>query len=204
MNDDQIRALLKKVDEGSWPTALPGGSRLVIRIRAEARRRHTRNRVVLAACGLLVAALVPLGISRWSLPQVVMDRDPPLRVTARIAERAERSGEEIKQLRHELAHLDAEARHAQAVADALAHRRRLAELQDRLAELAAPAPLHVIADAGRDRAAQIGVIAAAALAEKFDQPVAAAESYRSVVEHFPESRWATVARERLEQMEHMN
>jgi hypothetical protein len=64
--------------------------------------------------------------------------------------------------------------------------------------------VQAIADAGRDRAAQIGVIAAAALAEKLDQPAAAAESYRSVVEHFPDTQWAAVARERLAQMEQMN
>ena len=57
-------------------------------------------------------------------------------------------------------------------------------------------PAHALADLEIDRAAAITVIAADAQANTFNQSAEAADSYRSVLAHFPGSHWASVARAR--------
>jgi outer membrane protein assembly factor BamD (BamD/ComL family) len=62
----------------------------------------------------------------------------------------------------------------------------------------------MLAELGIDRAAAITVTAADAQANEFNEPEEAARSYRSVLTHFPNSRWANIAQERLAEIQHMN
>jgi hypothetical protein len=114
--------------------------------------------------------------------------------------------EEIKHLQDEIAALVAEANRARRLVDlyrdAEARRKRLAALEAAPAEPLLPA--EALAELAIDRAAAITVASADAQARQFNHPADAAESYRSVLIHFPSSRWAGIARQRLEAMELMN
>jgi hypothetical protein len=116
------------------------------------------------------------------------------------------SEQEILRLRAEIAALDAEANRAQQFVELY----RAEEVRRELLASAEPAPVEpllppaVVAQLEIDRAAAITVISADTRAKEFSRADEAAESYRSVLELFPDSRWASVARERLAQVGHMN
>jgi hypothetical protein len=113
---------------------------------------------------------------------------------------------EIKRIQAEIAALDAEANRVLRLVDLY----RAAEVRrERLALLeAAPAepvlPPDMLAELEIDRAAAITVTSADAQANQFNQLDEAAESYQSVITHFPTSRWASIARQRLAGIQHMN
>ena len=133
------------------------------------------------------------------------DRDAPL-LTANQPAQIRLRDEEVARLKAEIAALDAEANQAQRFVElyqaAESRRDRLAA-----AEAASTEPLlspQVLADLEIDRAAAITVLSADAQARHDNRPDEATEAYQSVSEHFPDSRWASVARERLVQLRSMN
>ena len=138
---------------------------------------------------------------------MVATNDAPVRETIQPvpveqpAQGRQLSADEVARLKAEIAALDAEASRAHRFVELL----QAAELRpERLAEaeaLGPPALLspQVIADLQVDRAAATTIVAADAEAHKFNRPADADESYRSVLKHFPSSRWATIARARLEE-----
>ena len=114
--------------------------------------------------------------------------------------------DEIARLKAEIAALNAQADQARRFVElyrtAEARREMLAAGEPALDEPLLPPA--VIAQLEIDRAAAITVISADAQASEFNRLDDAAESYRSVLRHFPDSRWANVARDRLAQVPHMN
>jgi hypothetical protein len=114
--------------------------------------------------------------------------------------------EEVARLKAEIARLEAEAdaagRFVKLYQAAELRRQRLAAAEQLMNVPLLPP--HAVADLEIDRAAATTVIAADAQANTFHRPSEAADTYRSVLVHFPDSQWATVARARLEEMERMN
>ena len=131
------------------------------------------------------------------------DYEPHVQSEPTIAQHRALSPVEIEALKHEIAVLDAEVLRAQALVDRLRHADRIAAIGDDSTGLPAT---NIDSTPGEqiDRAAGIGVISADFLANELDRAAEAAQSYRSVLKHFPDSRWAAVARERLSQIEMMN
>jgi hypothetical protein len=229
MNDDPLQSLLGQADEqfgrAAAPTSSHGHAEFVEAIRHRHARRLRRRRNV----GFLAIAVVLGGLSAWSLsaglvrgtrlaPETIASNataqtdgaeskttvDPSASTTGSGAGRLR--PEEIERLQAEIAALDVEAERALRLIDlyraAESRSERMAALEASPAEPALPADM--LADLEIDRAAAITVTSADTQANQFNQPEEAAESYQSVITHFPSSRWASVARQRLAVIQHMN
>jgi hypothetical protein len=221
MNDDRLQNLLNQADEQFGRAATPAsnhGDTAFVEVVRSRRARQLRQRRSVAVLAIL---FVFGGLSAWSLSAGLWSgqRHDPNTIVSNAENGAETKPtvdgpahnrrlrpDEIKQIQAEIAALDAEAKRAQRLVDlyrgAEARRERLAALERAPAELLLPP--EALAELAIDRAAAITVTSADAQANQFNRPAEAAESYRSVLTHFPSSRWAGVARQRLEAMEHMN
>jgi hypothetical protein len=231
MTDETLQQLLQAAD--SWHQAADQSTSPTDRgmsIVAAVRRRRAQKVRRRTGFGVVAVLVIVGGLSAWTLNARPWNGD--WRVSDSIASNSDiepdetetttsRDGAasnsgggargrlqpgEIARLRAEIAALDAEAIRAQRLVDhyraADARRERLVALESSSAEpLLSPESLAALAI---DRAAAITVTSADAQASQFNSPADAAESYRSVLTLFPSSRWAGVARQRLEAMEHMN
>jgi hypothetical protein len=230
MNDERLQSLLNQADErfghAAAPTSDHGQVLFVEQVRTR-RARQVRRRTTLGVLAVLLL-VGSFSASSWSAglwtgrfdlldtiasnvanrpddAELVTTTDGPASTTGDATSRRLRP-DEVKRIRAEIAALNAEADRARRLVDlyrgAEARRERLAALE------AAPAepllPPEALAALAIDRAAAITVTSADAQAKQFNRPAEAAESYRSVLTHFPSSRWASVARQRLEAMQHMN
>jgi hypothetical protein len=214
MNDESLQALLRDADERFCGTCATGSvsaeavATIYHRRVAQRRRRMTLGGL---AVFLLVAGLTALSWQAefWpgdeSSPAVAASaEDVPVKSTNEPAQGRRIGGDEIARLRAEIAALDAEANRAQRFVElyraAEARRKRLARADAEVALLAN----EELASFQIDRAAATTIISADAQANLFHRSAEAAEAYRSTMEHFPESRWAAVAKERLAKIESMN
>jgi hypothetical protein len=225
MNDDTLQQLLKDADamhQAARRSAVSAsGPATMIGAIYRRRARQLRRRQTL---GVLAVLIIVGGLSAWTLstpersgaPRVVGTKasnpakelegtEPRTHSNEPPQERRPRP-EEIARLKLEIAALDAEANRARRLVDlhraADARRERLAHIEEAPAQPALPPD--ILAELEIDRAAAITVTSADAQANRFNQPDEAIRSYRSVLTHFPSSRWASVARERLAQAQHMN
>jgi len=225
MQDDWLAETLQHADERfqRGKDSARGGTNTASFVDSVRRRRaqQVRRRQGL---GVLAVLLMTVGVSAWSLNADIwkggeeytdaiasaaathLNGAPQSAAATEPTQDGRLREEEIAQLKAEIAALDAEANRARRFVElyqaAEARRERLAA-----AELAVDEPLlptDVLAQLQIDRAAAITVISADSQANEFNRPEEAAESYRSVLKHFPGSRWASVARERLAQIQHMN
>ncbi len=195
MNDNELRELLLRADAATSTTRAGCAEVDIAAIRARARRQTIQHRAVIVSMAVF-AVMVAFFASR---PR----HEPDVQSGPTIAQHRPLSPAEIEALKHEIAVLDAEALRAQTLVDRLQHADRIAAI----GEDSIVVPIATIdSTPGEqiDRAAGIGVISADFLANELHRAAEAAESYRSVLKHFPNSRWATVARERLAQIEMMN
>ncbi|MEX2141887.1 MAG: hypothetical protein WD894_21660 [Pirellulales bacterium] len=225
MNDETLQELLKQADERFQaaaprePAANVGGEAFVDGVR----RRRTHQARRRTSLGVLAVILVTAGVSAWSLNADIWRGPDQLPDLIASKEASESDGireatviteppqgrrlrdDEIARLKTEIAALDAEANQARRFVElyqaAEARRERLAAVETHAEPLLSP---QVLADLEIDRAAAITVISADSQANEFNRMADAADAYRSVVKHFPDSRWASVARERLFQAQHMN
>jgi hypothetical protein len=230
MNDDPLHKLLIQADErlgrALEATSDRGDAAFIEAVRSRRSRLVRRRRSI----GALAVLMLVGGFSAWSwsaghwgglnhIPDTIAsnaenhpDKAEPVATTNVPAPttgggaRRQLRPDEIKRLQVEIAALDAEANRALLLVDlyraAETRSERLAALEAASAEPALPAAM--LAELEIDRAAAITVTSADAQANRFNQPEEAAESYRSVLTHFPSSRWASVARERMAQARHMN
>jgi cytoskeletal protein RodZ len=223
MNDDQLRQRLQQADEHlagvrvSTPANGPTGLIEAIHRR---RRRQIRHRATLGVLAVLVltatvASLAWNGPLSSALP--TSKRTDPTRELVSVDNRlpntakesspaAAQSGENIARLTAQIAALEAEASRARRLAKLYqaAASRDSKRTMTASASTQSALPSDVVADLQIDRAAAIAVLSADAQANDFHRPAEAVASYRSVLEYFPSSNWASVAQERLAQMEHMN
>lgn len=180
------------------------------------RRRKSRLRVASAAAGL--AVLIVAWRVGWLGSESPDAPAAPALAAAEPVPEPRLSPGEIEQIRHRIAELDRQAEFAARIARELAQAERLASLKEELArELAASGG--AAGDAGSadllisdqewlaerlETAARIGVQQGDTLRQSFGNLPDAEMRYRSVVEHFPDSRWGGVARQRLEALAGMN
>lgn len=205
MDDLQLRELLREAEPAS-PAAPVDAQAYSVLIARRFRHKRTVQRMsatMAAVLLVLTAAAVtqdwfPLGgengnvAERSQQQRSISDTPKPPLTESQIAA-IER---EIAEL-----HQQADAAHA------LARRLVIAELRveaERLAsELAVSPTYSELAARATDDAARTAVVQADALANKFGHRDEAQASYRAVLEKYPESQWAIVARERLEQTDSM-
>jgi hypothetical protein len=192
MSDELLRRLLQQADATAGPPPRIG-DHLAARVRGRVlRRRRVAFRLSAAAAIVLAAGVT-----------VLMSYSPTRRgplAGAGIA-RSEPVATPHGDVRAELARLDREAEIRIAVA------RRTAEIltQRRLAEsrtLQQPAIADPVADAQREveQAAYTLVSQADRMCRDMNLCATAVVNYQRVVELFPETPWATVARQRLEEI----
>ena len=184
---DPLADLLKTTDSAFGPPPLPSDLAGTVRRRA---KRRTRQRVA----GISVVLVTSLGIAALLLrhperPPVVVIRPPapPPATDPRDLETR------LRQLRAQ-----ADTQHA-----TLERWRRSLETRRRLdhvhAALAAAAPSAEVISVERERAALILLDHADRLRRELKQEDAARAAYRRTMELFPDTRWAAVARQRMEQ-----
>lgn len=188
-----LEKLLRLADAAGGAPPAPGGD-LAAQVRRLAVRRR-RTRIVGAAAALTVAAAV--GAALWQAGMV--DRRPPARAVA-VGSTKHAEEDHLLRLRQEVARLRAEADARMRVVRAVESRQDLAR---RLAQLKSGAtgsdPIDGIREQ-TDQAARTMVQHAARTAGQ-SESAAAAGRFREVIELFPQSPWADVAREKLSQMQ---
>jgi hypothetical protein len=226
MNNYDLEQLLRQADERFCTVStgnadrLAGNAVFVDAVRCR-RHRQARRRTTL---GVLAVFLFAGVISTWSLSgsfnggtdqtlnsMAASPMRQPTDLPGDIADQVPPPGrrlseDEITRLKAEIAALDAEANRARQFVElyraAESRRERLAAAKTALNEPLLPP--QVLAELQIDRAAAITVLSADLQANAFDRRDEATDAYQSVLKHFPNSRWANIAKQRLAQVQHMN
>lgn len=186
MTDDQLASLLQEADAASPAPPLPGGVATSVRHRFQWRGR--RRRAMAAAILLLVPTA---GALSWALRPTLPTSSPAL-------VQAPPPQVDVETLRAEATRLRAEADIQTAVAVRMGLRERREHIARQPQHLASKAT----APSGpseRDKAALILLDHGDRLRRDLQQVDAALAAYRRAIELFPETQWAAVARQRIEQ-----
>ena len=202
MNDDRIEQLIRQADASADTPRAPGD--LAGRVERKYRRRQ-RVRRTATLCGAV--GVVALGVGVWQMAGNSDDRSGSRGSIARTDDATltpalslQGRGGRIAEVEAELAELRAKIAMHEAVIERLLadekHRRHMAEAR---AILAQPDPIEQL-DRQMDRTAYIIVLYANRKLELYDLRESAAEDYRRVIELFPDSHWADVARQNLNDM----
>jgi tetratricopeptide (TPR) repeat protein len=180
MTEDKIKNLLQRADlTAGGPVPISGNLSAIVRRRAG--RRQTINLVARIAA----AAVVVIALGIWGFT-VKKTRDQQRIITLEL---------QIEQLR---AQTDATLKLIREVLDEERKQRRLDELKAQLASYSDP--LEEI-QKQVDKTAFILVYQANRMYRDLDQKEDAIEAYNHVIELFPQSRWAEVARQRLSEIQ---
>lgn len=182
MTEDKIRDLLKRADQTAGrPVMFPLSASAI-------RRRAFRRRVTgYAACTTVAAALLyVLAVGNFSTPVIRQS-------TTREGMASLQS--QIEQLQ---ASTDATLKLVHDVLESERKQHRLDQLQVQLASIRDPREQ---IQKEVDRTAFILVYQADRLHRELSQTDAAVETYNRVIELFPETQWAQVARQRLSDIE---
>ena len=190
-DDDEIRVLLAtaELDEMPGATVPPTVGELRARWRAIRLRRLT---MAGGAAAAVLAAWMVLPPGDGVGPNSPAD-------VARVAEAVDTE----KALR-ELARLDREAEQALATARRLQRARQIEQARGEMVAYKPLAANDQMAAEHIDRAVMFSVAHADRLGETLDDRGPAIELYRHVLELFPDSRWSSVARQRIEAASAMN
>ncbi|MHC4642581.1 MAG: hypothetical protein ACYS32_13125 [Planctomycetota bacterium] len=179
MTEDKIKNLLQEADHmAGEPASL--STNLAFAVRRRANRRQTVN----LAARIAAAAVVVIALGVWSFTAK----------KARDRQRIVALEMQIEQLRVQT---DATLNLIREVLDEERKQRRLQELQAQLASI--PDPLEEI-QKQVDKTAFILVYRANRMYRELDQKDSAIQAYNRVIELFPQSRWAEVARQRLSEI----
>ncbi|UCE48094.1 MAG: hypothetical protein JSW47_21160 [Phycisphaerales bacterium] len=182
MSDQKIEKLLQEAD---WTAGRP----TCVRVEpSEIRRRAERRRTVQIAGPVAAAAVVMVTAGIW-ITTLKNDRTKP-------------GQERIMTLEAQVKHLQARTDAAVAlIHEVLENERRQSRLDQLEAELASiPDPLEEI-ERQVDKTAFILVYQADRLYRELNETESAVETYKRVIKLFPRNQWATVARERLTEIE---
>jgi uncharacterized protein YoxC len=179
MTEDKIRKLLKKADQtagGPIPVSVD-----LFAVRRNANRRQTLN----LAARIAAVAVVVIALGIWSFTaKKARDRQRIIALEA-----------QIKQLQVQT---DATLSLIRQVLEEERKQRRLYELRAQLASI--PDPLEEI-QKQVDKTAFILVYQANRMYSELNQKDSAVQAYKRVIELFPQSRWAEVARQRLSEIQ---
>ncbi len=180
MADESLRELLRRADAGP-PVWVSGAADVTASVR---RRRVAQRRLRVTAS--VVAAILVASLAAIMLPSREPERD-----LLTIVE----PGETVR-LQREVASLRADARVHALTADALALKHRARQVTARAQE----DPLAEVRFQ-RDRAAMTLVYEAERFSRDAHQNERAITQFRKVIDLFPGSRWADVARQRLREIQ---
>lgn len=184
MNDDTIKDLLRQADRAAGTRSAPPGLADLVRRRMRRQRVVTTKRYVAAAAAIIVITSGAILILSRSKPP---GRSAPV--------------DEFTKLRTEIEQLRAEADTRMAIIEQMLARQSRKERLARLEwELARPDPVEQVR-LELERTACIMVYQANRMYQELDLPESAVKSYRQVIELFPETHWAKVARQRLTKIE---
>ena len=183
MTEDKIKNLLQKADQiAGRPAPVPANLAAVVRQRAN-QRRFARLAAPIAA-----AAMVLIAFGIWRLTSTPADQThEQVKVAALQAE--------IEQLR---AQTGATLKLVREVIANQRRRSRLEELEAKLARI--PDPLEEM-QRQADKTAFILVYEANRMYDELNQKDSAIQTYNMVIQLFPKSKWAGVARRRLLEMQ---
>jgi len=180
MTEDKIKNLLYEADQTAGGP-VPLSSNLAAAVRRRASRRQTAN----LALRVAAAAVILFAIGIWSF-NVKKTRDRQRIVALEM---------QIKELKTQT---DATLNLIREVLDEERKQRRLNELQAQLASYSDP--LEEIQKQA-DKTAFFLVYQANRMYRELDQKDSAIKAYKRVIELFPQSRWAEVARQRLSEIQ---
>jgi hypothetical protein len=194
MIDDPLQGLLRQADRAvGLPPALPDGFAARIRDQA-ARRRHAR-RITRSS----LAAILVLVISAALFTRLI-HLGPTPHHNSPITARSDQGEREIAQLRAEIADL---RRQADSSTDLIQRLQDGQRTQQSLAALerfqGRPDPIELV-DQELDRAAFVTFYQADRMLNELNLPDAAAQSYHQVIDRFGGTKWAALARKRLDQI----
>ena len=179
MEEDKLKSLLQKADRiVPQPTHVPAN------LAAGVRRRAKQRRFVRLAAPLSAAAMVLIAFGIYRLVGTPADD-----ARERAALKAE-----VEQLRQQT---DATLKLVREVLGNQRRQQRIAELEAKLASI--PDPLERM-QRQADKTAFILVYQANQMYEELDRKDSAIQTYNRVIELFPQSKWAEVARQRLSEM----
>lgn len=180
MTEDKIKNLLYEADQTAGGP-VPLSSNIAAAVRRRASRRHTAN----LAFRVAAAAVVLFALGIWSF-NVKKARDRQRIVVLEA---------EIKQLKTQT---DATLNLIRQVIDEERKHRRLDEMRAQLASI--PDPLEDI-QKQVDKTAFILVYQANRMYSELNQKDSAVQAYKRVIELFPQSPWAEVARQRISEIQ---
>jgi hypothetical protein len=190
---DALATLLRRADAASPPPPVQEG--LVKAVRRASRRRHNR-RVVAGGCALVLAAASAVAVLQSSRDgsrnvHSVQPGSLPAPATPQVETLAD-----YKRANYEAVAL---ARSADRLLAAERRRQRLGELNSR-AESVAPTQTDRVASL-RAVAALTLISQADRLKSRADSPLDALATYRRAAELFPDTPWAGLARQRIEELQ---
>ena len=186
MNDDSIAQLLRETDATSPPPPLAG---LASSVRHRAHTRARRRRSAAVAIIVLLPAAAALS---WALR-------PTLPVPDKTLVLAPSTQSNPQLLQAEATRLREEATVQAAVLSRMAQRERRESVLRRRDQLASRAAFATGATE-REKAALILLDHGDRLRKELRQSDAALAAYRRAAELFPETKWAAVARQRIEEI----
>jgi tetratricopeptide (TPR) repeat protein len=180
MTEDKIKNLLQQADQ------MAGGAvPIPVNLAAVVRRRAGRRQTVNLAARIAAAAVVVIALGVWSFA-IKKTRDQQKIIALEM---------QVNQLK---AQTDATLSLIREVLDEERKQRRLNELQAQLASYSDP-----LREIGKqaDKTAFILVYRANRMYRELGQKEAAIQAYNRVIELFPQSRWAEVARQRISEIQ---
>ncbi|MBN2182174.1 MAG: hypothetical protein JW715_09690 [Sedimentisphaerales bacterium] len=180
MTEDKLKNLLQEADRAAGPPEPVTVNFSEIRRRANYRRKLLSKGPLAAAAAILIAA----GILNLSIKTQAPDQQ----------EKIASLESQIKQLQ---ASTDAAVSLIHEILETEQSQNRLNELEVRLASM--PDPLEEVQQQV-DKTAFILVYQADRLYLELNQTESAVETYKRVIQLFPENQWAQVARQRLVQI----
>lgn len=182
MKEDKIIDVLQEADQTA-STLAPVSANLADSVRRRARKRHFRN----IAAPVAATAMMLIALSIWQLTTEPGQTQEQERIVALEAR--------LQQLQ---ARTDATLELIQEVLENDRRQHRLEELEAKLASI--PDPLKEIQEQ-IDKTAFILCYQAARMYREFNQKDSAVKTYNRVVELFPHSRSAEVAKQRLSEIQ---
>ena len=183
MTEDKIKNLLQKADKTAG-TAAPISANLA----AAVRRRAKQRRFVSLAAPVAAAAVVLIAFGIWHFTSAPADQTHEQGKVAALQA-------EIKQLR---AQTDATLKLIREVLENQRRQHRIRELEAKLASI--PDPLEEM-QKQVDKTAFTLVYQANCMYNELNQKDSAIRTYNRVIELFPQSKWADVARRRLSEIQ---
>lgn len=183
MTEDKIKNLLQKADKTAG-TAAPISANLSTTVR----RRANQRRFARLAAPVAAAAVVLIAFGIWSLTGTPADQTHEQGKVASLQT-------EIKQLQ---AQTDATLKLIREVLENQRRQHRIRELEAKLASI--PDPLEEM-QKQVDKTAFTLVYEANRMYGELNQKDSAVQTYNRVIELFPQSKWADVARRRLSEIQ---